>query len=259
MGNNPIHDSMLHNGLFDGFIKAHMGITAENVAEMYNISRQEQDELALLSHQRAAAATQVGKFKDEIIPIEVKTKKGVVVFEQDEHVRGNISMEGLAKLPTVFRKDGTVTAGNASAISDGGSALILMAAEKAKEMGIKPIARIVSTASGSVGPHIMGIGVVPAVKRALKFANLNKEDIGYWELNEAFAAQFLGVNRELNLNMDRVNANGSGISLGHPIGCTGARLIVTLMNEMRRRGVQFGCASLCAGGGPAAAIIVEAV
>ncbi|MDH7479630.1 MAG: thiolase family protein, partial [Syntrophomonadaceae bacterium] len=247
------------NGLICGFIKAHMGITAENVAEMYGITRQEQDELALLSHQRAAAATEKGRFRDEIIPIEVKTKKGTIVFDKDEHVRANISLESLAKLPAVFKKDGTVTAGNASAISDGGAALILMAAEKARQLGIKPLARVVATASGAVEPRIMGMGVVPAVERALKFANLKKEDIGYWELNEAFAAQFLGVNRELKLDMEKVNANGSGISLGHPVGCTGARIIVSLIYEMRRRGVQFGCASLCAGGGPAAAIIVEAI
>ena len=156
----------------------------------------------------------------------------------------------------MFKKGGTVTAGNASAVSDGGSALILMAADKAKELGIKPLARVVATASGAVEPSIMGMGVVPAVERALKFANLKKEDIGYWELNEAFASQFLGVNRELKLSMDIVNANGSGISLGHPVGCTGARLVVSLIYEMFRRGAKYGCASLCAGGGPAAAIIV---
>jgi acetyl-CoA C-acetyltransferase len=257
MGHGELLDSMLYNGLFCGFVNTHMGITAENVAEMYNITRQEQDELALLSHQRAAAATREGKFKDEIIPVEVKTKKGVVVFDHDEHVRGDISMEALAKLPAVFKKDGSVTAGNASGINDGGSALILMAAEKAGELGLKPVARVVATASGAVAPRIMGMGVVPAVQRALKFANLKMDDIGYWEINEAFAAQFLGVNRELKLSMDKVNANGSGIALGHPVGCSGARIIVSLINEMRRRGVQFGCASLCAGGGPAAAVIVE--
>ncbi|NPV93189.1 MAG: thiolase family protein [Firmicutes bacterium] len=259
MGNSTLHDSMLYNGLVDGFIKAHMGITAENVAEKYNITREEQDELSVLSHQRAAAAAQAGRFKEEMVPIEVKTKKGVVTFEHDEHVRASISMEALAKLPTVFKKGGTVTAGNASAVSDGGSALILMAADKAKELGVKPLARVVATASGAVEPAIMGMGVVPAVERVLKFANLKKEDIGYWELNEAFAAQFLGVNRELKLSMDIVNANGSGISLGHPVGCTGARIIVSLIYEMHRRGVKYGCASLCAGGGPAAAIIVEAI
>ncbi len=259
MGNGEVIDSMLYNGLVDGFIDAHMGITAENVAEMFSITREEQDELAILSHQRAAAATRDGKFRDEISPVEVKTKKGVVSFEHDEHVRPDASLEGLAKLPAIFKKGGTVTAGNASAISDGGSALILMAADKARELGIKAVARVVATASGAVEPRIMGMGVVPAVQRALKFAGLQQDDIGYWEINEAFAAQFLGVNRELKLSMDKVNANGSGISLGHPIGSTGVRIIVTLINEMHRRGVQFGCAALCAGGGPAAAFIVEAV
>jgi acetyl-CoA C-acetyltransferase len=259
MGNGEIFDSMMYNGLFCSFVNYHMGITAENVAELYNITREEQDELAILSHQRAAAAIKAGKFKDEIIPVEVKTKKGVVLFENDEHVRGDLTMEALAKLPTAFKKGGTVTAGNASGINDGGAALILMAADKAKELGLKPIARVTATASGGVEPRIMGMGVVPAVQRALKFANLKQSDIGYWEINEAFAAQFLGVNRELKLSMDIVNANGSGVGLGHPVGCTGARIIVSLIGEMRRRGVQFGCASLCAGGGPAAAIIVEAI
>lgn len=175
----------------------------------------------------------------------------------DEHPNASTNLEVLAKLKTVFKKDGTVTAGNASGLNDGGSALILMSAEKAAELGIKPLARILATASAAVDPKIMGIGVVPAVKRALKFAGLDIEDIGYWELNEAFAAQFLAVNRELKLSMDKVNANGSGISLGHPVGNSGARLIVTLLHEMRRRGERYGCASLCAGGGPAVATVVE--
>lgn len=251
-----IQDSMMYNGLICGFIKAHMGVTAENVAEMYQISRREQDELALLSNQRAMAAIKAGKFKEEIVPVEVKTRKGSVLFDTDEHPK-DADMDSLAKLPPAFKKDGTVTAGNSSGINDGASALILMSATKAKELGVRPLARIVSTASGAVEPRIMGMGVVPAVQRALKFANLKKEDIDYWEINEAFAAQFLGVNRELKLSLDIVNANGSGIGLGHPVGCTGARLIVALIYEMHRRGVRYGCASLCAGGGPGAAAIVE--
>lgn len=252
-------DSMLHNGLNCGFINAHMGITAENVAEMYGISRQEQDELALLSHQRACQAIKDGKFKEEIAQIEIKTKKGTGIFDTDEHPKPDTSLETLAKLPAAFKKDGTVTAGNASGLNDGGAALILMAADKAKELGVKPLGRIVATASAAVEPKIMGIGVVPAVRQALKFANLQQEDIGYWEINEAFAAQWLGCNRELRISLDKVNANGSGIALGHPVGCTGARLIVTMIYEMRRRGVQFGCASLCAGGGPAMATIIELI
>lgn len=251
-------DSMLYNGLVCGFINAHMGITAENVADLYNVTRQEQDELALISNQRAMAAIREGKFKEEIVPVELKSRKGPVLFDTDEHPK-DTSMEILAKLPPAFKKDGTVTAGNASGINDGGSALILMAADKAAELGVKPLARIVATASGAVDPKIMGMGVVPAVQRVLRFANLRQEDIGYWEINEAFAAQFLAVNRELKLSLDIVNANGSGVGLGHPVGCTGARLVVSLIYEMRRRGIQFGCASLCAGGGPGTAVILEAV
>lgn len=256
---DQVLDSMLYNGLHCGFVNAHMGITAENVAEMYGITRQEQDELAVLSHQRAAQAIKDGKFKDEIIPVEIKTKKGTILFDTDEHPKGDTNLTSLAKLPSVFKKDGTVTAGNASGINDGGAALILMAADKASELGLKPLARLVATASAAVEPRIMGMGVVPAVRRALKLANLQQDDIGYWEINEAFAAQWLGCNRELKISLDKVNANGSGIALGHPVGCTGVRLIVTLIYEMRRRGVQFGCASLCAGGGPAMAAIIEAI
>lgn len=257
MGNAELVDSMLNDALVDAFYNYHMGVTAENLAEMYEISREEQDELALLSHQRAVKAIQEGKFDDEIVPVEVKTKKGVIEVKIDEHPNATTNLEILAKLKAVFKKDGTVTAGNASGLNDGGSALILMSAEKADELGIKPLAKILATASAAVDPKIMGIGVVPAVKKALKFAGLNIEDIGYWELNEAFAAQFLAVNRELKLSMDKVNANGSGISLGHPVGNSGARLIVTLLHEMRRRGERYGCASLCAGGGPAVAAVVE--
>ncbi|HBW37335.1 MAG TPA: hypothetical protein DEF89_19380 [Desulfosporosinus sp.] len=184
-----------------------------------------------------------------MIPVELKTKKGSVIIDTDEHVRPDIKLDDLAKLKPVFDKEGTVTAGNASGLNDGGSALILMTADKAKELGCMPLIRIVSTASAAVDPKIMGIGVVPAVKRALQFANLKLEDIGCWEINEAFAAQFIACNRELKLDMDKVNGNGSGISLGHPVSCTGARLIVSLVSEMKRRNVEFGCASLCAGAG----------
>lgn len=257
MGNGEVLDAMLHDGLQDAFYDYHMGMTAENLAEMYNITREEQDELAFLSHQRALEAIKEGKFAEEIVTVEIRTKKGLEEVQMDEHPNASVTLEGLAKLKPVFKKDGTVTAGNASGLNDGGAALILMSAEKADELGIKPLARIVASASAAVDPRIMGIGVVPAVKRALQFANLKLEDIEYWELNEAFAAQFLAVNRELKLSMDNVNANGSGISLGHPVGATGVRLIVTLLHEMRRRGVRYGCASLCAGGGPAVATIVE--
>lgn len=259
MGNTQIVDSMFNDGLIDAFNNYHVGITAENLAKMYEISRREQDELALLSHQRACQAIKEDKFKEEIIPVEIKTKKGTVLFDTDEHPKPDTTLEALAKLKPVFAKEGTVTAGNASGLNDGGAALILMAADKAKELGIKPLARIVATASAAVDPKIMGIGVVPAVKRALQFANLQLDDIGYWEINEAFAAQFLAVNRELKLDMDKVNTNGSGISLGHPVSCTGVRLTVSLVHEMQCRGVRYGCASLCAGGGPGTAIILELI
>lgn len=257
LGHGEVVDGMLYDGLIDAFNDYHMGVTAENLGEMYNISREEQDELALLSHQRACKARD--KFKEEIVPVEVKKKKGSFIFDSDEHAKPETSLEALAQLPPAFKKDGNVTAGNASGLNDGGAALILMAGDKAKELGIKPLARIVSTASAAVDPKIMGIGVVPAVNRALKFANLESKDIDYWEINEAFAVQFLAVNRELKLDMAKVNINGSGVALGHPTGCTGARLIVSLIHEMRRQGVQYGCASLCAGGGPAVAIVVEAM
>lgn len=257
MGNNEVLDAMLHDGLFDAFYDYHMGMTAENLAEQYEISREEQDELSYLSHQRALQAIQTGKFKEEIVPVEFKTKNGTVVIDTDEHPNAKTSPEILAKLKPAFKKNGTVTAGNSSGLNDGGSALILMSAKKAVELGIKPLAKILSTASAAVDPKIMGIGVVPAVKRALKFAQLSLEDIDYWELNEAFAAQFLAVNREFKLSMEKVNVNGSGISLGHPVGNSGARLIVSLLYEMRRRGARYGCASLCAGGGPAVATVVE--
>lgn len=257
MGNGELLDSMLNDGLVDAFMGYHMGVTAENLADMYKISREEQDELAVLSHQRAVQAISEGKFKSEIIPVEIKSKKGSVIVDTDEHPNAKMSLESLAKMRPAFKKDGTVTAGNASSLNDGASALILCEAKKAAEMGLKPLAKIIASASAAVDPKIMGIGVVPAVQKALNFAGLKQEQIGYWELNEAFAAQFLAVNRELKLDIANVNGNGSGISLGHPVGNTGARVIVTLVYEMRRRGVRYGCASLCAGGGPAVAIIVE--
>lgn len=259
MGNSEVVDSLLNDALIDAFNHYHMGITAENLAERYGISRVEQDQLALLSHERACQAIKDEKFNHEIVPIEIKTKKETKIIRIDEHPKNDMNLQTLTALRPAFKKDGTVTAGNASSINDGASALILMTSDKAKELGLKPLARIVSSASASVAPEIMGIGVVPAVERALTFAQLQKGDIGYWEINEAFAAQFIAVNRELKLDLDKVNANGSGISLGHPVGCSGARLILSLINEMHRRGAQYGCASLCSGGGPAAAMIIEAL
>ena len=252
-----ILDGLMVGGLIDPWNDYHMGVTAENIAEKYNIAREEQDELALLSHQRACKAIANGWFKDEIVPVEVTSRKGTVKVDTDEHPRADTTLESLAQLRPAFKKGGTVTAGNASGLNDGGSALIMMSAEKAKELGLKPLARVVSSASGAVDPSIMGMGVVPAVRKALKFVGMTQDDIDYWEINEAFAAQFLGVYRELKLDMERVNGVGSGISIGHPVGMTGARLILTMMNEMKRRQVQYGCASLCASGGPGVAFIIE--
>ena len=252
-----IQDSLMIGGLVDALLGYHMGITADNIADMYKISRQEQDEWALMSHQRACAAIEKGWFRDEIVPVEIKTKKGPVLFDRDEHPRADTSLESLGKLKPAFKKDGTVTAGNASGLNDAGSCLIMMAVEKAKELGITPLARVVSSAPGSVEPRIMGMGVVPAVKNALKFAKMKLEDIDYFEFNEAFAAQVIGCNRELKVPLDKINAVGSGISMGHPVGATGARLIVTMIGELQRRGKKFGCAALCASGGPGHAFIVE--
>ncbi len=252
-----IQDSLMIGGLVDALLGYHMGVTADNIADLYKISRQEQDEWALMSHQRACAAIEKGWFKDEIVPVEIKTKKGPVLFETDEHPRADTSMESLGKLKPAFKKDGTVTAGNASGLNDAGSCMIMMEAQKAKERGITPIARVVASAPGSVEPRIMGMGVVPAVKNALKFAKMKLEDIDYFEFNEAFAAQVIGCNRELKVPLDKINAVGSGISMGHPVGATGARLIITMMAELKRRGKKFGCAALCASGGPGHAFIVE--
>jgi len=257
MGNGELVDGMLYDALIDAFGNGHQGITAENLAEMYNISREEQDEWAFISHQRACQAIKEGKFKDEIVPVEVKTKKETFLFDTDEHPNPDTTLESLAKLKPAFKKDGTVTAGNASSINDAACAAVVMAHDKAVELGIKPLARIVATASAAVEPRIMGIGVVPAVKRALKFAGMSLDDVQLWEINEAFAAQFLACNRELKLDTEKINVNGSGISLGHPVGCTGLRLVITLINEMKRRNLRYGCAALCAGGGPAMATIIE--
>ncbi|MBN1652931.1 MAG: thiolase family protein [Deltaproteobacteria bacterium] len=260
LGNGEqIVDGLMKGGLLCEFVGYHMGVTAENIAGIYGITREQQDEFALLSHQRAIKAIKNGWFKEEIVPVEIKTKKGTVIFDTDEHPMADTSLEKLAKLRPAFTKDGTVTAGNASSLNDGASALIMMDAETAKKKGIKPLVRVVASAPGSVEPRIMGMGVVNAVRNALRFAGLEQKDIDYFEFNEAFAAQLLGVNRELKVDLDRLNAVGSGIALGHPVGATGARLILTLIHEMKRRGVKRGCASLCASGGPAHAFIVETV
>jgi len=257
MGEQRLIDAMYNDGMIDAFYNILMGVTAENIAEMYHISREEQDEFALLSHQRACTAIANKTQASELVPVEIKTKKSTTLFDKDEHPRPGLTLADLAKLKPVFKKDGTVTAGNSSGINDGAAALVMMSLDKAKELGIKPLVRVVATGSAAVDAKIMGMGVVPSVKRALHFANLKLEDIGYWEINEAFAAQIIGCNRELKIPLDKMNANGGGISLGHPVGMTGARLIVSLIHEMRRRNVSYGGASLCGGGGPSTSMIVE--
>jgi acetyl-CoA C-acetyltransferase len=257
MGEQRLIDAMYNDGMVDAFYNILMGVTAENIAEMYHISREEQDEFALLSHQRACAAIEKKTQESELVPVEITTKKSTTLFDKDEHPRPGLTLADLAKLKPVFKKDGTVTAGNSSGINDGAAALVMMTSDKAKELGIKPLVRIVATGSAAVDAKIMGMGVVPSVKRALHFANLTLEDIGYWEINEAFAAQIIGCNRELKIPLDKINVNGGGISLGHPVGMTGARLIVSLIHEMRRRNVRYGGASLCGGGGPSTSMIVE--
>ncbi|NHM28604.1 acetyl-CoA C-acetyltransferase [Desulfofundulus sp. TPOSR] len=250
-------DLMVYDGLWEIFYGYHMGNTAENIAAKYGITRQEQDELGLLSHQRARAAIKEGLFKEEIVPVPLPQKKGEpAVFDTDERPM-DTSMEKMAKLRPVFRPDGTVTAGNASGINDAAAAVVLMSREKAKELGLKPWVAIKAYASGGVDPAYMGIGPVPAVRKALKKAGLAIQDVDVVELNEAFAAQALACMRELGLTLEKTNPLGSGISLGHPIGCTGARLVVTIMHEMKRKNLQTGLVTMCIGGGQGMAMIVE--
>ncbi len=259
MGDQMVLDSMLYDGLVCALYGKHMGCTAENLAEKYNITRQEQDELSLLSHQRATAAIETGVFEEEIVPVTIKNKKGDVVVSRDEHPRKDISLEKLASLRPAFRENGTVTAGNASSVNDGAAALVLSSATKAEELGVRPIAKILSIANAGVAPEIMGIGPAYAIPKALDMAGLTLDDIGCFEINEAFAVQFLACDRELKLDMSKVNINGSGIGLGHPVGCTGARILVSLIHQMKRMGSRYGLASLCVGGGPAMATVVKLI
>lgn len=263
LGPGRLEDAMLYDGLVCTICGYHMGITAENVAERYNITRQEQDELALLSQQRLATAQAANRFADgEILPFNITTKKGTVVFDKDEHGRSSTTLESLARLAPAFKKGGTVTAGNASGINDGGCAALVMSLEKARELGITPMAKVLSTATAGVPAEVMGLGPARSMPKALQFAGLKYEDVEYWEINEAFAAQWLGVGRMLKeeqgweIDMEKVNHNGSGISIGHPIGCTGLRIIVASLYEMQRVGATIGGASLCVGGGPSMATII---
>ncbi|RPJ00061.1 MAG: acetyl-CoA C-acetyltransferase, partial [Deltaproteobacteria bacterium] len=245
MNNHPMVDLMIFDGLLETFYGYHMGMTAENIAERYGISRKEQDELGLLSHQRARAAIQKGILKEEIVPVKIPQKKGnPISFEIDERPM-DTTIEKMARLGTAFREGGTVTAGNASGINDAAAAVLLMSKEKARELKLEPMGKIIACASAGVDPAYMGLGPIPAVRKVLKKAGLNLKEIGLIELNEAFASQAIACIRELKFDLDKTNVNGSGISLGHPIGCTGARLIVSLLHEMKRRGVGHGLATLC--------------
>lgn len=257
MGDVKLVDGLTKEGLSCAIAGYHMGVTAENLAEQYNITREEQDELAVLSHQRAAAAIDAGRGKADIVPIEIKSKKGVKIVDTDEHPRRDISMESLAKLRPAFKADGTVTAGNASSINDGAVAMVVTTAKYAEEHGLKPIAKIRAIASKGVPAEVMGIGPAYVIPKAIEEAGLTPDDIDYYEINEAFAAQFIACNRELKLDMAKVNRNGSGIGLGHPVGMTGARIVTACISELIASGEKYGVASLCVGGGPAMATVVE--
>ncbi|WP_371373537.1 acetyl-CoA C-acetyltransferase [Sporomusa aerivorans] len=257
MGNAKVTDVMIQDGLWCAFNDYHMGITAENVAEKYGITRQEQDQLAADSQRKATKAIADGVFKQEIAPVVIKTKKGDIVVDTDEYPRAGTTLEALGKLKPAFKKDGTVTAGNASGINDGAAALVIMSGDKAKELGIKPLARIRAYASGGVDPSIMGVGPVPATRKALSKAGLTVTDLDLIEANEAFAAQFLAVGKELAFPQDRVNIYGGAIAMGHPIGASGARILVTLLHALERNNKKVGLATLCIGGGQGVATIVE--
>jgi len=261
MNDDTLLDLMIHDGLWEIFNNYHMGVTAENVADQYGLTRNDQDELGLLSQQRAEKAIKEGRFKDEIVPVVIPQRKGdPKIFDTDEHPRLGTTGEGLTKLKPAFKKDGSVTAGNASGINDGAAAILVMAADKAKELGLKPMVRVVASASAGVDPKVMGLGPIPATRKALEKAGLTLNDIDLIEANEAFAAQTCAVAKDLGFNMDKVNVNGGAIALGHPIGASGARILTTLLHEMQKRpNVKRGLATLCVGGGMGAALIVEKV
>jgi acetyl-CoA C-acetyltransferase len=257
MGEMKLLDSMLKDGLIDAFHGYHMGTTAENVATKWQISRGDQDTFAAGSQNKAEAAQTAGRFKDEIVPVTVKTRKGDVVVDRDEYIRAGTTVDALAKLKAAFSKDGTVTAGNASGINDGAAAVVLMSAEEADERGLTPMARIVSWATAGVDPSVMGTGPIPASRRALEKAGWAVKDLDLVEANEAFAAQALAVNKDMGWDPSIVNVNGGAIAIGHPIGASGARVLTTLLHELKRRGAKRGLATLCIGGGMGVAMTVE--
>ena len=260
MGDHQLIDSMIHDGLTCAIHDIHMGVTAENIAQKYELTREELDQFAAASHQKSATAIENGRFTDEIVPVSVPQRKGdPLLVSTDEHVRPGTTPEKLAKLRPAFKKEGAVTAGNSSGINDGAAAIIVMTESKAKELGIIPFAKVVSSGSAGVDPQIMGIGPVPATQKALKKANMTIDEIDLIEANEAFASQSLAVQKELQFDPDRLNVNGGAVSLGHPIGASGARILVTLLHEMHRRESTYGLATLCIGGGQGVATIVERV
>jgi acetyl-CoA C-acetyltransferase len=257
MGDIKFMDSMLKDGLFDAFHGYHMGVTAENVATKWQISRDEQDKFATGSQNKAEAAQKAGKFKDEIVPVTVKTRKGDVVVDQDEYIRPGTTLDALAKLKPAFNKEGTVTAGNASGINDGAAAIVLMSADEAKKRGLTPLATVKSWATAGVDPAIMGSGPIPASRKALEKAGWKVKDLDLVEANEAFAAQAIAVNKDMGWDPSIVNVNGGAIAIGHPIGASGARVLTTLLFEMQKRGAKKGLATLCIGGGMGIALTVE--
>jgi len=257
MGNGQLVDEMIKDGLWDAFNEYHMGVTAENVAEKWGVTREEQDKFSLESQHRAEKAIKNGEFKDEIVPVVIKTKKGEIIFDEDEFPRFGNTIEALGKLKPIFKTNGTVTAGNASGLNDGAAALVIMSADKAKELGIKPLAKISSYGSAGLDPSIMGYGAFYATKIALEKINLKAEELDLIEANEAYASQSLAIAKDLNFDMKRVNVNGGSIALGHPIGASGARILVTLLYAMQKRDSKKGLATLCIGGGQGTALVVE--
>jgi len=257
MGDAKMVDTMIVDGLWDVYNQYHMGVTAENVAKEYAVTREEQDAFAVASQNKAEAAQKAGRFKDEIVPLEIPSRKGPVVFDADEYVRQGATIDSLKGLKPAFDKNGTVTAGNASGINDGAAAVVLASAKKVKELGLKPIARIKAFASAGVDPRYMGMGPVPASKRCLARAGWKAEDLELMEINEAFAAQAIAVHRQMGWDTARANVNGGAIAIGHPIGASGCRILVTLLHEMQKRNAKKGLASLCIGGGMGVALAVE--
>jgi acetyl-CoA C-acetyltransferase len=257
MGDAKLTDSMIHDGLWDIYNDYHMGVTAENVAKKFEISRRDQDEFAAASQQKAEAAQKAGRFKSEIAPIEIVTRKGTTTFDTDEYIRPGTTAAALAELKPAFSKDGTVTAGNASGINDGAAAVMMMSARKADELALKPLARVRAYSSAGVDPKIMGMGPVPASRLCLQKAGWTHQDLDLMEINEAFAAQAIAVNRQMGWDSSKINVNGGAIAIGHPIGASGARILVTLLHEMIRRDAKKGLASLCIGGGMGIALAIE--